>query len=102
MVKVKTLKDFVSIVNKIQIEWTEVEDGEYVFPWFRGHYNKSFSMLPSLYRTENLGEYEDSYRHDFQQKGFPYLNDTTFEVPVSNWEWYFLNATLWPAYTTFR
>lgn len=90
MAKVKTLKDFVSIVNKIQTEWTEMENGEYIFPWFRGHSNKSFSMLPSLYRSEGLSQNEDSYRHDFQQKGFPYLNDTTFGVPVSNWEWYFL------------
>lgn len=90
MAKVRSLKNFVSMIDKIQRKWTALENNEFVFPWFRGHSDKSFSLVPSIYRSKSLSEYEDSYRHDFHQKGFPYLNDTAFGVPVSDWEWYFL------------
>jgi FRG domain len=89
-IKIKSLGKFMDAVNKIQSLWTEEENGEFVFPWFRGHANADFKLLPSLYRNEKLRDNEDSYRHDFSQKGYPYLSDTAFGVPESDWDWYFL------------
>jgi len=87
--KVKSLSQFVNAVNTIQNEWTKLEDG-LIYPWFRGVSQRSHKLQPGLYRKEGLSSSEDSYRHDFQQKGYPLLADTTFGVPISNWEWYFL------------
>ncbi|QEC68308.1 FRG domain-containing protein [Panacibacter ginsenosidivorans] len=90
MTEITTLGEYINEVNKIQTRWTKEENGEFIFPWFRGHANEAYHLMPSLYREKGLHENEDSYRHDFQQKGFPYLSDTTFGVPVADWEWYFL------------
>jgi hypothetical protein len=87
--KVKSLSQFVKEVDKIQVKWTKIEK-EFLFPWFRGHANSDLKLMPSLFRNEKDIDNEDSYRHDFAQKGYPFLADTTFGVPVSNWEWYFL------------
>ncbi|HEX5150583.1 MAG TPA: FRG domain-containing protein [Parafilimonas sp.] len=87
--RAKSLSDFIKIVNDIQNQWTELE-GEFIFPWFRGVSQASHKLQPGIYRKEGQDEYEDSYRHDFQQKGYPLLTDTTFGVPVSDWEWYFI------------
>ena len=89
MPNIKSLGQFIQAVNKIQVDWSESYD-EFVFPWFRGHSNQSFKLLPGLFRDNKDIDNENSYRHDFAQKGYPYLADTTFGVPVSDWEWYFL------------
>jgi hypothetical protein len=87
MIKVDSLSKFIAAVDKIQTKWTN-ECGEYISPWFRGHSNAEFNLLPSILR-ENLLPNEDSYRHDFQLKSYPFLTDT-FGVPQNNWEWYFI------------
>jgi hypothetical protein len=88
MITVNTLGEFVSSVEQVQQRWTDKSDG-FIYPWFRGLPDAEFSLLPGLYRGGE-DENEDSYRHDFLQKGYPFLTDTAFGVPISDWEWYFL------------
>lgn len=90
MIEVSTLGEYIGAVNKVQAQWSKQENGEFVFPWFRGQSNDLYSLLPGICREDGLCENEDSYRHDFQQKGYPYLTDTAFGLPVTDWEWYFL------------
>ncbi|MGC4103837.1 FRG domain-containing protein [Ferruginibacter sp.] len=86
----KSLSEFIKIVDSIQTRWTEKEDA-YVYPWFRGHSQCTHKLIPGLYRNDKLAENENSYRHDFHQKAFPFLADSTYNVvPSSNWEWYFV------------
>src|ERR1700722_3223712 len=86
---VSNLSQFIDRVDRIQKEWTEI-DGEYVQPWFRGHSNCENRLLPGLYRNEKEIENENSYRSEFAQKAFPFLADSAYGVPASDWEWYFL------------
>jgi hypothetical protein len=88
MFTVHSLGEFVSVVADVQQRWTDKSDG-FIYPWFRGMPDEDFSLLPSLYRNDQEDN-EDSYRHDFQQKGYPFLSDTAYGVPISDWEWYFL------------
>ena len=85
--KVSSLSGYVKAVSEIQAEWSQ---DDFIFPWFRGHCQSSYKLQPGLYRKSGLNGNENSYRHDFQQKGFPFLADTAYGVPVSDWEWYFL------------
>ena len=67
MPNIKSLGQFIQAVNKIQVDWSESYD-EFVFPWFRGHSNQSFKLLPGLFRDNKDIDNENSYRHDFAHK----------------------------------
>src|ERR1700735_4003577 len=58
---VENLSDYIKAVTLIQQRWTE-EDGEFIYPWFRGQPNNGKSLLPGLYRKENLWKYEFNFR----------------------------------------
>jgi hypothetical protein len=45
---VNSLSEFIEQIRKIQTAWTE-QDGEYIYPWFRGHANEAYKLLPGLY-----------------------------------------------------
>lgn len=56
--------------------------------WFRGHANKNYKLLPSLYRIENYSlEKEKQFRNSFRDraKGFAQINSN-----LSEYEWYFI------------
>jgi hypothetical protein len=86
---VENLSGYIKAVSQIQQRWTD-EDGEFIYPWFRGQANNGKSLLPGLYRKANLWKYEFNYRSDFTHKALPFLSDTTFAQPSSDWDWYFL------------
>ena len=85
---VKSLEEFIRSVDDITRTW-EDECGDFIYPWFRGHANCSFSLLPSIYRDSKLIENEDSYRQDFMFKAHPFL-DQSYYKPTNDLEWYFL------------
>jgi hypothetical protein len=88
---VKTLSEFIDVVSGVQEKWSN-DDGhdEYLYPWFRGQNSSQNPLLPGLYRMKNLPQYEFNWRNDFKQKALPFLSDTTFAHPSSNWDWYIL------------
>src|SRR6266567_1864172 len=59
--------------------------------WFRGQGDGSWKLRPRLYREdyEELRDYEDDIRADFDQLAWPYLKEATWE-PRTSWEWYFV------------
>jgi hypothetical protein len=61
-----------------------------IYPWFRGQANSTKPLLPGLYRKGRLSTYEYNFREDFVHKALPFLSDTTFVHPSSDWDWYFL------------
>jgi hypothetical protein len=86
---INSLSEFFHRIKEIQTEWSNL-DGNFIYPWFRGLVSDKFKLLPGLYRNEKDIENEHSYREDFAEKAFPFLADSTFGVPSSDWEWYFL------------
>lgn len=84
----RSLEEFVKSVDSITKMWQD-EYYEFVFPWFRGHSNCNFALLPGIYRDHKLIENEDSYRQDFMFKAHPFL-DQSYYKPTNDLEWYFL------------
>ena len=85
---VNSLSEFVKAVDEITNLWYKAE-GSFIYPWFRGHADQSFTLLPGIYRNKKLNDHEDSYRHDFMFKAHPFL-DQGFSKPRNDLEWYFL------------
>lgn len=79
---------FLRQVERLVIFWAPDRDH---YPWFRGHGDTNWSLVPKIYRPENkrLLEYEDELRGEFIERAWPYLPDSVWQ-PESGWEWYFL------------
>ena len=86
--KANSLADFIRIVDEIWLEWL-YRSGFYFFPWFRGHGDTNWSLLPGMYRIPYEGMDENNFRQDFKRKAYPYIGGTARE-PDTEWEWYFL------------
>jgi hypothetical protein len=85
--KVKSVSNYLFRVDQIIRTWAPDREFD---PWFRGHGDATWPLVPSLYRQENkkLVE-EDDFREDFRRRAWPYLASTA-TAPNSEWEWYFL------------
>lgn len=81
---VKTLRDFIALVKKIDKEWDKKSPGNCDI-WFRGVADEAFELVPSLVWSELTG-YEDSLVIDFRNA---YLA-SYHERLDSNWELYSL------------
>jgi len=84
----KSVSEFLAAVEKIHKKWLEDFGYDYGI-WFRGQGSASFSLTPGLYRPEYVKTDENTFRHHFKLKAFPYLSDATYS-PLSDWDWYFL------------
>jgi hypothetical protein len=84
----KSVSQFLRIVGAITKEWNELADLDF-YPWFRGHANSAWPLLPSVYRETYINSNEDNFRHDFKRKALPFLAGTATE-PRTEWDWYFL------------
>ncbi len=82
---IKTLKDYVSLVEKLQVE-------RKVTFWYRGCGRMGHELKPSLYRhngsktIEDLIALEKRLLARFKQKSIPFLSRTMSD----SWEWLFL------------
>ena len=86
--RVGSLGEFISAVDEITTAWCWQRDEQFG-PWFRGHADAAWELVPTLYRGSPVADYEDDYRHEFKLKAYPYLAGTGRE-PTNEWEWYFL------------
>lgn len=86
--KPTAVSEFIAVVEEIHANWTGRGDYDYA-PWFRGHGDARWPLLPGLFRPEFEKTDENSYRHEFQLRAYPFLQDATYR-PESDWDWYFL------------
>jgi hypothetical protein len=86
--KANSLADFIRIVDEIWEQWLSISEFGF-FPWFRGHGDTAWSLLPGIYRSPYEGMNENNFRMDFKRKAYPYIGGTARE-PDTDWEWYFL------------
>jgi len=84
---VSTLSEFVEWVEAIGEKFTTSEG--YEAPWFRGAGDSTYSLIPSLYRSDAGREdlADDELRYEFSRKALPLVAESH---PRNDWEWYFL------------
>lgn len=85
--EIGSLSEFVDWAGEIQDNWTI--DGGLETPWFRGVGDRSFHLVPGLYR-ENLANALDSERkcrNEYRRQGIHLVSGI---APDSVWDWYFL------------
>jgi hypothetical protein len=79
----RSVEEFVGIVSKVREEWKLKE----LTPWFRGHANADWSLMPKFYRQPDKDrDTEDNLREAFITCA-PTLSDVK---PTNKWDWYFL------------
>lgn len=86
--KADSLCGFLEIVDTIYRKWCKQDKGESIWTWFRGHSNTDYRLVPTAYRGKKPAD-EDSIRHDFKLKAFPYLRDAYYS-PQTDWDYYYL------------
>jgi hypothetical protein len=69
-------------------KWTDSSE-EVETIWFRGQVDKSWALIPTIYREPYSEVPEHRYRHDFFLRSRPFLEEAT-STPSSDWDWYFL------------
>src|SRR5205085_420897 len=85
---VTSLAAFAKRVEDINKDWAPEREFD---PWFRGHGDTRWPLVPGLYRKpydESVYD-EDNYREDFKLRALQYLEGSARE-PQDEWEWYFL------------
>jgi len=90
---IRSLAEFVKLVEQIVKEWTPKDAEWYLQPWFRGHGDATWELKPGFYRLANSthgigGEYynEATLLETFKLKAPTYLD----RQPSTDWEWLFL------------
>jgi hypothetical protein len=80
------LSVFLREVERIVEAWSPERD---FYPWFRGHKNVNWSLLPKILRPEYRDLAEEDFRWEFRLRAWPFLPGVASE-PRSDWDWYFL------------
>jgi FRG domain-containing protein len=81
-----SVQEYVGIVSKLVNKWMPPQT-EVLGPWFRGHSNAQWLLIPKLYRQEDQDRStEDEIREEFITRA-PSLTDAH---PSNEWQWYFL------------
>lgn len=81
--EVEGLSDFLSEVAAVSDAWS-ADIPYFAKVWFRGQANSNWSLLPGLYREDEI--YEDILRAEFERRASPLMSH---RIPESHWEWYF-------------
>src|SRR4028119_638219 len=85
---VETLPEYLAFIAEKASSWVR-SVGNYFKPWFRGHHDATWSLLPSVYRDDYSGLSEDNCRQDFKLRAYPYLAGSARE-PSNDWEYYYV------------
>lgn len=83
---VKSLDQFVKLVGDIRHTWTKA-DRRFFNPWFRGHMDVTWGLVPGIYRNDDFKGREANMRASFKRQGSLLITE---RLPASDWEWYFL------------
>ena len=78
-----SVSEYLSIIAGLISDWSTPEYGE-MRPWFRGHKQAEWSLVPGEYRFTDIDP--DEIRSEFVLKARALLA----YPPSSDWEWYFL------------
>jgi FRG domain len=81
----ESVSSFVKRVSSIRARWTGARRTLFD-PWFRGHENAHWPLVPSLYRF-GLGDEETDLRLEFRRRALQLIPG---RVPADDWQWYFL------------
>lgn len=81
---VRSLNAFIGAVVSIRNQWTRAV-GKYFDPWFRGHRDAEWPLIPTLYRHD-LAADEQDIRQGFRRLGIQFVS----EYQPDEWGWYFL------------
>jgi len=91
--EIASLAGFVEAVQHLVEEWTPKPADWYLQPWFRGHGNVSWSLVPNLYRARTAiagvgaGYYSEAILLEkFRLRAPMFLE----RLPATDWEWLFL------------
>jgi hypothetical protein len=81
---VASVGEFVQATCQIRSEWTA--RGEYFDPWFRGHSDAAWKLVPNIYRL-GLEDDENEIRAEFHRRGSQLMTE---REPKDAWSWYFV------------
>jgi hypothetical protein len=81
---VGSVPEYIQAACDIRTEWTR--RGEYFDPWFRGHSNSEYALIPSIFRL-GLEDDENEIRAEFVRRGSQLMTE---REPANDWSWYFL------------
>lgn len=86
----QTLSEYLGLVDQKWQEWIDRQD-HIADIWFRGQADRSWSLVPGVYRKEcrKSKVHECRYRHEFCLRAQPFLGEAA-SPPRTDWEWYFL------------
>jgi len=88
-VTIRALSEFLKVIEGLCDKWG-TEDS-YFGPWFRGHADCSYSLVPGLYRgvsADVARKDEAILRREFRVRALPYV-DAAVGRPETDAEWYF-------------
>ena len=83
-----TLTKFLRTVRRSD-ETMEGNRGSPSSPWYGGHGDASWPLVPSVRRPTWVGFQEEACRTDFMLRANPYLSDAASGAS-DDWEWYFV------------
>lgn len=87
MPHIRSLSEFVARIAEIRRSWRD--DEHWIEPWFRGHSDADWSLVPNTWRNgetfDLTTEYE--FRDEFQRRGIQLIDGQ--RIPSDKWEWYF-------------
>jgi FRG domain/SET domain len=79
----RSVEEFIKIASGLRTGWKMNK----VMPWFRGHANAEWPLVPKFYRQQSTDRVdEDNIREEFITRA-PVLSDVK---PNTSWDWYFL------------
>lgn len=85
---IDSLTSYLREIRRLTNPWF-AEAGGHLRPWFRGHVEGQWPLLPNVYRPEYRDFSEQRCRVDFKLRALPYISDLPKE-PQDEWDWYFI------------
>lgn len=85
--RIGAVSRFVSRVTSLCDAWSK-EDGEPVNPWFRGHTDADWHLVPKLYGYQDRDE--DEIRSEFRRRASQLTGPESLPEGNDHWAWYFL------------
>ncbi|MHC4517527.1 MAG: FRG domain-containing protein [Planctomycetota bacterium] len=88
--RAKSLGEFIDRVSEVMDSWAYPEEGNkaaYFNPWFRGHRDKKWQLLPKVRRPQFACLNEADIRREYRCRALSYVKHP---YPQTDWDWLFL------------